>query len=144
LNDTKKRKSADADGQKRDRFAGMSRAKRRRLQLSEEDHKDIQSHAGAIKTAKKALKPSKMTKLAAERPATKPQDQKKKRKKKDVDFSRDLADGSKKGASGAKQSSGGSKGGRDKKDDKKKDRGGKLGKLRGNKAFKSSKKYKRR
>ncbi|KAF9301381.1 nucleolar DEAD-box protein required for synthesis of 60S ribosomal subunit [Mortierella antarctica] len=143
LNDPKKRKAAEPDAPKRDRFAGMSRAKKRRLQLSEEDHQDINSHGKSIKSAKKALKPTKIPKLAPERPATKPQDQKKK-KKKDVDFSRDLADASKKGVADAKKLGSGSKfGGKDKKDEKK-ERNGKLGKLRGNKAFKSSKKYKRR
>ncbi|KAI1317692.1 nucleolar DEAD-box protein required for synthesis of 60S ribosomal subunit [Mortierella claussenii] len=146
LNDPKKRKAAEAKGDapKRDRFAGMSRAKRRRLQLSEEDHQDINSHGKSIHSAKKALKPTKIPKLAPERPSTKPQDQKKKKAKKDVDFSRDLADASKQGVAAAKKLGSGSKfGNKDKKDDKK-DRGGKLGKLRGNKAFKSSKKYKRR
>ncbi|KAF9320281.1 nucleolar DEAD-box protein required for synthesis of 60S ribosomal subunit [Podila horticola] len=143
LNDPKKRKAAEPDAPKRDRFAGMSRAKKRRLQLSEEDHQDINSHGKSIKSAKKALKPTKIPKLAPERPATKPQD-KKKKKKKDVDFSRDLADASKKGVADAKKLGSGSKfGGKDKKDDKK-ERNGKLGKLRGNKAFKSTKKYKRR
>ncbi|KAF9337632.1 nucleolar DEAD-box protein required for synthesis of 60S ribosomal subunit [Podila minutissima] len=143
LNDPKKRKAAEPDAPKRDRFAGMSRAKKRRLQLSEEDHQDINSHGKSIKSAKKALKPTKIPKLAPERPATKPQD-KKKKKKKDVDFSRDLADASKKGVADAKKLGSGSKfGGKDKKDEKK-ERNGKLGKLRGNKAFKSSKKYKRR
>ncbi|KAF9206871.1 nucleolar DEAD-box protein required for synthesis of 60S ribosomal subunit [Haplosporangium sp. Z 27] len=146
LNDPKKRKAAadTSDAPKRDRFAGMSRQKRRRLQLSEEDHQDISSHAKSIKSAKKALKPTKITKLAPERPATpKGQDQKKKKKKKDVDFSRDLADASKQGVAAAKKLGGGSKFG-NKKEEKKKERNGKLGKLRGNKAFKSSKKYKRR
>lgn len=143
MNDPKKRKAAEPDAPKRDRFAGMSRAKKRRLQLSEEDHQDINSHGKSIKSAKKALKPTKIPKLAPERPATKPQD-KKKKKKKDVDFSRDLADASKKGVADAKKLGSGSKfGGKDKKDDKK-ERNGKLGKLRGNKAFKSTKKYKRR
>ncbi|KAF9983984.1 nucleolar DEAD-box protein required for synthesis of 60S ribosomal subunit [Modicella reniformis] len=142
LNDPKKRKSADTDSPKRDRFAGMSRAKRRRLQLSEEDQMDIKSHSVAIKSAKKALKPTKITKLAAEKAPTKPQDQKKK-KKRDVDFSRDLADGSKKGVVAVKKRGGESKRGREKKDEKKEHRG-KLGKLRGNKAFKSTKKHKRR
>ncbi|KAG0244014.1 P-loop containing nucleoside triphosphate hydrolase protein [Mortierella sp. GBAus27b] len=142
LNDTKKRKSADSDAPKRDRFAGMSRAKKRRLQLSEEDHQDLKSNAAAVKSAKKAHKPSKIPILAPEKTLTKPQDQKKK-KRKDVDFSRDLGDGSKKGASAAKQLGAKSNAGRDKKDDRK-ERRGKLGKLRGNKAFKSSKKYKRR
>ncbi|KAG0352069.1 P-loop containing nucleoside triphosphate hydrolase protein [Gamsiella multidivaricata] len=142
LNDPKKRKAVDADAPKRDRFAGMSRAKRRRLQLTEEDHQDINSHAKSIKSAKKALKPNKIPKLAPEKVATKPQGQKKK-KKKDVDFSRDLADASKQGVAAAKKLGGGSKFGKDKKDEKK-ERGGKLGKLRGNKSFKSSKKYKRR
>ncbi|KAF8935732.1 nucleolar DEAD-box protein required for synthesis of 60S ribosomal subunit [Dissophora ornata] len=146
LNDPKKRKAADPDAPKRDRFAGMSRAKRRRLQLTEEDHQDISSHSKAIKSAKKALKPIKMPKLAPEK-STKPQDQqKKKKKKKDVDFSRDLADASKQGVAAAKKLGGSSgPGGKfGNKKDEKKDRGGKLGKLRGNKAFKSSKKYKRR
>ncbi|KAK3842241.1 MAG: P-loop containing nucleoside triphosphate hydrolase protein, partial [Linnemannia gamsii] len=40
LNDPKKRKVPEPDAPKRDRFAGMSRQKRRRLQLSEEDHQD--------------------------------------------------------------------------------------------------------
>ncbi|KAF9583304.1 nucleolar DEAD-box protein required for synthesis of 60S ribosomal subunit [Lunasporangiospora selenospora] len=140
LNDPKKRKQEDAP--KRDKYAGMSRAKRRRLQLSEEDHQDIKSHGGAIKNAKKALRPIKMPRMAPEKSdAPKPQDQKKKKKKKDVDFSSDLADGSKRGVASvkklsmAKQESG--------KGDKK-DRGSKLGKFRGNKAFKSAKKYKRR
>ncbi|KAF9106064.1 nucleolar DEAD-box protein required for synthesis of 60S ribosomal subunit [Mortierella sp. GBA35] len=133
LNDPKKRKAAEPDAPKRDR----------RLQLSEEDHQDINSHAKSIKSAKNALKPNKIPKLAPEKVATKPQDQKKK-KKKDVDFSRDLADASKQGVAAAKKLGSGSKfgGGKDKKDEK--DRNGKLGKLRGNKAFKSSKKYKRR
>ncbi|KAF9344513.1 nucleolar DEAD-box protein required for synthesis of 60S ribosomal subunit, partial [Mortierella sp. AD094] len=146
LNDPKKRKAAaQADAPKRDRFAGMSRAKRRRLQLSEEDHQDINSHSKSIKSAKKALKPTKIPKLAPEKSATpKTQDQKKKKKKKDVDFSRDLADASKQGVAAAKKLGGGSKFGKDNKKDEKKERGGKLGKLRGNKAFKSSKKYKRR
>ncbi|KAG0001478.1 nucleolar DEAD-box protein required for synthesis of 60S ribosomal subunit [Entomortierella chlamydospora] len=146
LNDPKKRKAAaQADAPKRDRFAGMSRAKKRRLQLTEEDHQDISSHTKSIKSAKKALKPTKIPKLAPEKSATpKPQDQKKKKKKKDVDFSRDLADASKQGVAAAKKLSGGSKFGRDSKRDVKKERSGKLGKLRGNKAFKSSKKYKRR
>lgn len=144
LNEPKKRKVAEPDAPKRDRFAGMSRQKRRRLQLSEEDHQDINSHAKSIKSAKNALKPNKIPKLAPEKTATKPQDQKKKKKKKDVDFSRDLADASKQGVASAKKLGSGSKfGGKDKKDEKK-ERNGKLGKLRGNKAFKSSKKYKRR
>ncbi|KAG0303626.1 nucleolar DEAD-box protein required for synthesis of 60S ribosomal subunit [Dissophora globulifera] len=145
LNDPKKRKTVDADAPKRDRFAGMSRAKRRRLQLSEEDHQDISSHSGAIKSAKKALKPTKIPKLAPEKGTSKAQDQPKKKKKKDVDFSRDLADTSKQGTAAAKKLGGGT-GGKfgNKKDDKKKERSGKLGKLRGNKAFKSTKKYKRR
>ncbi|KAF9215185.1 nucleolar DEAD-box protein required for synthesis of 60S ribosomal subunit [Podila verticillata] len=143
LNDPKKRKAAAPDAPKRDRFAGMSRAKKRRLQLSEEDHQDISSHGKSIKSAKKALKPTKIPIMAPERTATKPQD-KKKKKKKDVDFSRDLADASKKGVADAKKLGSGSKfGGKDKKDEKK-ERNGKLGKLRGNKAFKSTKKYKRR
>ncbi|KAF9393617.1 nucleolar DEAD-box protein required for synthesis of 60S ribosomal subunit [Podila verticillata] len=139
LNDPKKRKAAAPDAPKRDRFAGMSRAKKRRLQLSEEDHQDISSHGKSIKSAKKALKPTKIPIMAPERTATK-----KKKKKKDVDFSRDLADASKKGVADAKKLGSGSKfGGKDKKDEKK-ERNGKLGKLRGNKAFKSTKKYKRR
>lgn len=143
LNDPKKRKAVAPDAPKRDRFAGMSRAKKRRLQLSEEDHQDINSHGKSIKSAKKALKPTKIPIMAPERTATKPHDQKKK-KKKDVDFSRDLADASKKGVADAKKLGSGSKfGGKDKKDEKK-ERNGKLGKLRGNKAFKSTKKYKRR
>ncbi|GJJ68339.1 ATP-dependent RNA helicase DDX27 [Entomortierella parvispora] len=143
LNEPKKRKVVEADAPKRDRFAGMSRAKKRRLQLSEEDHQDISSHSKSIHSAKKALKPTRIPKLAPERVATKPQD-KKKKKKKDVDFSRDLADASKNGVAAAKKLGSGSKfGGKDKKDEKK-ERSGKLGKLRSNKAFKSSKKYKRR
>ncbi|KAG0259523.1 nucleolar DEAD-box protein required for synthesis of 60S ribosomal subunit [Mortierella polycephala] len=143
LNEPKKRKVQDSEAPKRDRFAGMSRAKKRRLQLSEEDHQDINSHSKSIKSAKKALKPVKLPKLAPEKTPMKPQDQKKK-KKKDVDFSRDLADASKQGVAAAKKLGGsGSKFGKDKKDEKK-ERGGKLGKLRGNKAFKSTKKYKRR
>ncbi|KAG0344552.1 nucleolar DEAD-box protein required for synthesis of 60S ribosomal subunit [Podila humilis] len=141
LNEQKKRKVADPEAPKRDRFAGMSRQKRRRLQLSEEDHQDISSHGKSIKSAKKALKPTKIPKMAPERPTTKPQDQKKK-KKKDVDFSRDLVDASKKGVSDAKKLGSNSKFGNKK--DEKKERNGKLGKLRGNKAFKSTKKYKRR
>ncbi|KAF9114390.1 nucleolar DEAD-box protein required for synthesis of 60S ribosomal subunit [Mortierella sp. AM989] len=144
LNDPKKRKATAqaADAPKRDRFAGMSRAKRRRLQLSEEDHQDINSHSKSIKSAKKALKPTKIPKLAPEKSVAPKQDQKKK-KKKAVDFSRDLADASKQGVAAAKKlGGGGSKFGNKK--DEKKERGGKLGKLRGNKAFKSSKKYKRR
>ncbi|KAF9931629.1 nucleolar DEAD-box protein required for synthesis of 60S ribosomal subunit [Linnemannia zychae] len=144
LNDPKKRKVEDPDAPKRDRFAGMSRQKRRRLQLSEEDHQDIKSHAKSIKSAKNAMKPSKIPRLAPEKTASKPQDMKKKKKKKDVDFSRDLADASKQGVAAAKKLGSGSKfGGKDRKDEKK-ERSGKLGKLRGNKAFKSSKKYKRR
>ncbi|CAO3569224.1 unnamed protein product [Mortierella alpina] len=142
LNEPKKRKAPEPDALKRDRFAGMSRSKKRRLQLSEEDHQDISSHSKSIKSAKKALKPTKIPKLAPEKTATKPQD-KKKKKKKDVDFSRDLADSSKKGVAAAKKLGSSSKFGKDKKDDKK-ERNGKLGKLRGNKAFKSTKKYKRR
>ncbi|KAF9550358.1 nucleolar DEAD-box protein required for synthesis of 60S ribosomal subunit [Mortierella hygrophila] len=142
LNEPKKRKVPEPDAPKRDRFAGMSRQKRRRLQLSEEDHQDISSHLKSIKSAKNALKPNKIPKLAPEKTATKPQE--KKKKKKDVDFSRDLADASKQGVAAAKKLGSGSKfGGKDKKDEKK-ERNGKLGKLRGNKAFKSSKKYKRR
>lgn len=143
LNEPKKRKAAEPDAPKRDRFAGMSRQKRRRLQLSEEDHQDINSHAKSIKSAKNALKPNKIPKLAPEKTATKPQD-KKKKKKKDIDFSRDLADASKQGVASAKKLGSGSKFGSKDKKDEKKDRNGKLGKLRGNKAFKSSKKYKRR
>ncbi|KAF9956232.1 nucleolar DEAD-box protein required for synthesis of 60S ribosomal subunit [Mortierella alpina] len=142
LNEPKKRKAPEPDAPKRDRFAGMSRSKKRRLQLSEEDHQDISSHSKSIKSAKKALKPTKIPKLAPEKTATKPQD-KKKKKKKDVDFSRDLADSSKQGVAAAKKLGSSSKFGKDKKDDKK-ERSGKLGKLRGNKAFKSTKKYKRR
>ncbi|KAF9286532.1 nucleolar DEAD-box protein required for synthesis of 60S ribosomal subunit [Mortierella alpina] len=142
LNEPKKRKAPEPDAPKRDRFAGMSRSKKRRLQLSEEDHQDISSHSKSIKSAKKALKPTKIPKLAPEKTATKPQD-KKKKKKKDVDFSRDLADSSKKGVAAAKKLGSSGKFGKDKKDDKK-ERSGKLGKLRGNKAFKSTKKYKRR
>ncbi|KAF9916956.1 nucleolar DEAD-box protein required for synthesis of 60S ribosomal subunit [Lobosporangium transversale] len=143
LNDPKKRKAKEEP--KRDRFAGMSRAKRRRLQLTEEDHKDINSHVKSIKSAKKALKPAKIPKLAPEKTGPKPpQDQKKKKKKKDVDFSRDLGDTSKQGAVKKLGGSGSKFGGKDRKDDKGKSRSGKLGKLRGNKAFKSTKKYKRR
>ncbi|KAG9321177.1 hypothetical protein KVV02_003883 [Mortierella alpina] len=142
LNEPKKRKAPEPDAPKRDRFAGMSRSKKRRLQLSEEDHQDISSHSKSIKSAKKALKPTKIPKLAPEKTATKPQD-KKKKKKKDVDFSRDLADSSKQGVAAAKKLGNSGKFGKDKKDDKK-ERNGKLGKLRGNKAFKSTKKYKRR
>ncbi|KAF9934082.1 nucleolar DEAD-box protein required for synthesis of 60S ribosomal subunit [Mortierella alpina] len=141
LNEPKKRKAPEPDAPKRDRFAGMSRSKKRRLQLSEEDHQDISSHSKSIKSAKKALKPTKIPKLAPEKTATKPQD--KKKKKKDVDFSRDLADSSKQGVAAAKKLGNSGKFGKDKKDDKK-ERNGKLGKLRGNKAFKSTKKYKRR
>ncbi|KAG0268989.1 nucleolar DEAD-box protein required for synthesis of 60S ribosomal subunit [Actinomortierella ambigua] len=145
LNDPKsnKRKAVD-DAPKRDRFAGMSRAKRRRLQLSAEDEKDIKSHGASIKAAKRATRPTKITMAAPEKKAGKPQDQQKKKKKKDVDFSSDLADGSKRGAASAKKLSFTSKSnGRDKKSDRK-DRGNKLGKKKGNKAFKSKSKHKRR
>ncbi|KAG0052655.1 nucleolar DEAD-box protein required for synthesis of 60S ribosomal subunit [Gryganskiella cystojenkinii] len=142
LNEPKKRKVAEPDAPKRDRFAGMSRQKRRRLQLSEEDQQDISSHSKSIHSAKKALKPTKIPKLAPERVQTKPQDQKKKKKKKDVDFSKDLADTSRSGVAASKKLGSNSKFGNKK--DEKKERSGKLGKLRGNKAFKSTKKYKRR
>ncbi|KAF9972945.1 nucleolar DEAD-box protein required for synthesis of 60S ribosomal subunit [Actinomortierella ambigua] len=144
LNDPKsnKRKAAE-DTPKRDRFAGMSRAKRRRLQLSAEDEKDIKSHGASIKAAKKASRPTKITMSAPEKKSGKPQDQKKK-KKKEVDFSSDLADGSKKGVASAKKLSFSSKSnGRDKKSDSK-ERGHKFGKKKGNKAFKSKSKFKRR
>ncbi|KAG0237065.1 nucleolar DEAD-box protein required for synthesis of 60S ribosomal subunit [Actinomortierella wolfii] len=144
LNDPKgnKRKAA-ADAPKRDRFAGMSRAKRRRLQLSAEDEKDIKSHGASIKAAKKAARPTKITMSAPEKKPGKPQDQQKKKKKKEVDFSSDLADSSKKGAASAKKLSYMSSSGRDKKMDRK-ERGHKLGRKKSNKAFKSKSKYKRR
>ncbi|KAL7749866.1 nucleolar DEAD-box protein required for synthesis of 60S ribosomal subunit [Sorochytrium milnesiophthora] len=49
------------DGPKRDKTSGLSRRKKRRLQLREEDLKTQRTHGGSIKAAKKSARPARMS-----------------------------------------------------------------------------------
>ncbi|RUS29133.1 hypothetical protein BC938DRAFT_481022 [Jimgerdemannia flammicorona] len=92
------KRKRDVEKPKRDKFSGLNRTKRRRLEvMQEEDAQARLSRQKAVRSAKKAALPGKITykRSALTEP---PVAQKKKRKADGIGFAMDLADGSKQNA----------------------------------------------
>ncbi|CAG8770000.1 10953_t:CDS:1, partial [Acaulospora morrowiae] len=101
----KKRKREEAGESKKpkNKYAGMSRAKRRRMQIKEQDESAANkaSTMKAIKSAKKASRPTKISKILPKKPLNELSKKKTGRAKKsgsNAIFDSDLADSTKKKA----------------------------------------------